>query len=81
MDEVFAVLPQSFEIVEVAFLIAEDVDDYVGVVQNCPATLTHAFKTARGHAVLFFQLFVEVFGKSLDLSFGRAAADYEVIAE
>ncbi|GAA3191549.1 hypothetical protein GCM10020255_091160 [Rhodococcus baikonurensis] len=42
-----AVLPQSIEGVEVALLVVLDMDDDVGVVEQCPASLAGAFAADR----------------------------------
>lgn len=81
MDEVLTVLPQTLEIVEIPLFVAENVDYYVGVVQNSPASLAHAFGAAGREPVFLFELFFKKFRKGFYLRFGGPAANYKVIAD
>ena len=80
-DDVFAVLPEPFEIEEIAGFVIEDVDDYVGIVYDGPPALPYAFVAAGDFAVLFFELFFQIFGKRFYLGCRSAAAHDKVIAE
>lgn len=57
-DDIFAVLPKALEIVKVAHFVVENVDDYVGIVDDRPTAFAEAFVTAGNFAVFLLQFFL-----------------------
>lgn len=81
MHKIFAVFPKALQAVKVAFLVAEDMDDYVGIVEDSPPALSYSVLAPRRNAVLLFKLFVKIFSKRLYVSFRRTARNYEIITQ
>ena len=57
----------AFEIIKVALFVAENMDDYVGIVDDRPPALAHSLSAAGHFAVLFFELFFEIFREGFNL--------------
>jgi hypothetical protein len=76
----FAGAPQSFQIVELARLCREDVDNEIDVVQKNPFTFLVPFDVQRPNALLS-QPFIDAFGNGLIVPAGSPCADQKVIGE
>lgn len=75
-----AVLPQTIESVEVALLVMLDVDDDVGVVEQCPAALAGAF-TADRLVSRFAETVFDVLDNRVDLTLVRRRCDDEAVRD
>jgi hypothetical protein len=71
---------QAFQVVEVALVGAEDVDDDVAKIQEDPARRRLALAAVGGDAVLG-QLRVDGVAEGLHLANGLSAGDHEVVGE
>ena len=74
------ICPQPLEVVVVAFLLVEHVNDEIDVVEQDPAALALAF-AAEGLAVPFGQPLLDFTRDCLDLPIGISAADHEVVGD
>jgi nucleoside-diphosphate kinase len=71
---------QAFQIVEVALVGAEDVDDDVAKIQEHPARRRRSLAAVGGDAILG-QLGVDGIAEGLHLANGLGAGDHEVVGE
>ena len=72
--------PQPLEIVEVARLGVEEVNDDIAVVEEYPAAIVSAF-SAKGSFTEFAELHLDIIGKRSDVAVGRARSDHEDIGD
>ena len=72
--------PEPLQIVELAGLLVENMNDHILVVKQNPVRLAGAFTVEHAHALRRQALF-HAFGESPDLAEGVRAGDHEIVGE
>ena len=79
--QVGAVFPQPFKVVKVAHFVVEDMNDYVGVVNNVPPALSAAVFARGNLSEVLFHLFFKVVAERPYRRRRPCPRDYKIIAK
>ena len=77
----FCVGPKSFERIEFADFVVEDMDDYACVVHEDPACGRIAFNSLGCDSVFVAESEIDFGGKGLDMAFVGCGSNYKIIAD